>query len=168
MAGACGECTACCRVFAVPKVKTLHEWCKHCTIGVGCNIYQDRPVECTDFECIWLQSQLKDKVKFGPELRPDKCKVVISTTTHPRIISFITMHGYSTVWRQGKLYDLALTLIKNGFQIAIGPPGSTRRTMLSMHPHTGAVIEREVRMTEPDSNGMQWNIDNATGPYMQP
>lgn len=159
MAGTCGSCTACCRVFAIPEIgKPINVWCTFCDIGVGCKIYKDRPQVCHEFMCLWLESQ-QQETPMHPDLRPDKSRVVISATTSEKIISFTTMPGNPQAWRKGRAHSLAVALVKNGFHVVIGPPGSLTRTVLTMIPHTGEIVEKQQRMTEPDEKGMQWNID---------
>src|SRR5215475_5296431 len=53
---ACGECSACCKLLAVPEInKPPHQWCKHCRPGRGgCLIYDRRPTICRVFACAWL------------------------------------------------------------------------------------------------------------------
>lgn len=160
MAGECGTCTACCRVFAIPPLnKPAGTWCQHCTIGKGCNIYDERPPACIDFECLWLQSQAqKGAAKLGPELRPDKCRIVISPTTNPNVLSFIPMPGYELAWRKkGPVRDLLVKLVNAGIRCAIGQPRARQCIEFSRDPDTGKLVEKEVRMTAPDKDGMQWS-----------
>ncbi len=69
----CDGCTACCFTHAVAAVKKrLGEWCRHCDIGAGCRIYRERPEQCQQFSCLWLQGD------FGDEHdRPDRLRVVV-------------------------------------------------------------------------------------------
>jgi hypothetical protein len=69
----CGSCTECCRIVGVTELsKPAGASCVHCASGVGCRIYVDRPQSCRTFMCDWLvQPQL------GPELKPDRCHVVL-------------------------------------------------------------------------------------------
>ena len=69
----CDTCTACCFTHAVPAIqKRGSEWCRHCEIGAGCRIYLNRPEQCREFSCLWLQGG------WGNELdRPDRLKVVV-------------------------------------------------------------------------------------------
>lgn len=30
-------------------------WCRHCDVGHGCKIYEDRPQGCRKFDCGWLK-----------------------------------------------------------------------------------------------------------------
>ena len=62
----CGECSACCKPFALPAVgKHDGSWCKHVTMDKGCGIYDHRPLPCQKFKCLWLEG-LEE-----PEHRPD-------------------------------------------------------------------------------------------------
>lgn len=68
----CGECTLCCKVLPVGELKSpAGEYCKHCTIGVGCSIYSQRPKVCRDFLCSYAQVS-----NVSIELRPDKCGAI--------------------------------------------------------------------------------------------
>ena len=71
----CGSCTLCCKVFPVPWVdnKPAGVWCKHCTPGKGCGIWQTRPQGCIDFLCQYFF--IKD---IGEEWRPDKAKFLLN------------------------------------------------------------------------------------------
>lgn len=68
----CNGCTLCCYLLPVPSLnKGPSEKCKHMKEGVGCEIYDERPEECRQFKCSYLQAE-------NPlsELRPDNCGVV--------------------------------------------------------------------------------------------
>lgn len=68
----CGECTACCKTHRIVALqKPQGKWCPHCSIGVGCKIYDQRPEECREYGCEWIQgSGLESE-------RPDKIGVVV-------------------------------------------------------------------------------------------
>jgi hypothetical protein len=67
----CGGCTACCKALGIIEIgKSPGKWCKHCTIGRGCQIYTARPEGCQVFKCTWLNG-------IGSENeRPDKTNLV--------------------------------------------------------------------------------------------
>ena len=68
----CGECTVCCTLSVVKELnKTAGETCKHCISNIGCGIYEERPKECKDFECAYLESGTTNI-----SLRPDNCNVM--------------------------------------------------------------------------------------------
>ncbi len=72
----CGTCTLCCKLPLIdwptdlpvgrpPLKKPRNTWCQYCNPGHGCTIYEDRPISCAGFQCLWLMG-------FVPEaLRPD-------------------------------------------------------------------------------------------------
>lgn len=155
----CGSCTACCRVFDIPQLeKPAGVWCQHCNVGKGCKIYEARPEPCVDFECLWLISQKRpEQVQRMPmSLRPDRCKVVFSPSTDERVMAALTMPGDPTAWRRPAVREVIDALVKrNEFSVVAGAARSTRRTMID------ADGEHDVQMTEPDENGMQWNIPEA-------
>ena len=97
----CGGCTACCKIMAITELdKPAHQWCAHCDIGKGCNIYGDRPQSCRDFECVWLQA--------GPEVlddsfRPDRVKVVF-TASGDKLVAHCD--PASSAWRQPKIMEV--------------------------------------------------------------
>ena len=155
MTNHCGTCTACCRVFEVPEVKSkAGDWCQHCNIGKGCNIYDARPKTCRDFECLWLMSQSRTDPRevLPPELRPDRCKVVFSPSTNENIMAATILPGSSAAMDRKSVLSLIHTLVNGGGNVVVGLPRSTERTMFTPQgAHT-------VYMTEPDEDGMQWNI----------
>lgn len=68
----CGECTACCSVMDIPRLRKGPGVTCHNLGPNGCNIYEDRPdVPCKSFSCAWLQGF------FGEDHRPDKSGVII-------------------------------------------------------------------------------------------
>jgi len=155
MTNHCGSCTACCRVFDVPEVQSkAGDWCKHCAVGKGCTIYETRPQTCVDFECLWLMSQSRKDPRevLPPELRPDRCKVVFSPSTNEDIMAATILPGANGTINNKAVLSLIHTLVNGGGNVVIGYPRSTERTMFSP-----AGIRR-VYLTEPDEDGMQWNI----------
>ena len=162
MTNHCGSCTACCRVFDIAELKKpAGKWCDHCAIGSGCTIYDARPKACVEFECLWLLSQKRESPRehLPAALRPDKCKVVFAPSTNESVVAAITMPGAPGAWRRPDVRALIDVLVKNNdVAVVCGAAGSTRRTMITRE------IEKEVEMTPPDENGMQWNIDPMPNP----
>lgn len=80
----CGSCTECCTVMGVPELnKADYSKCKH-ECG-KCDIYNQRPDSCRQFECGWLLGKLPQKH------RPDKSKIVVYTDKSPDRVSVIFM-----------------------------------------------------------------------------
>jgi hypothetical protein len=156
MAGDCGTCTACCRVFAIPSLgKPAGKWCEHCAIGIGCRVYDGRPALCIDYKCLWLLSQGRDdpRQRLAPELRPDRCKVVFSPTTNDAIMAALTMPGSPDAWRKPIVRALIDKMTAADMAVAVGAPMAMTTLRITKYG-----IE-EVQMTEPDENGMQWSIN---------
>lgn len=82
----CGSCTMCCKVLEIEEIsKPRGQWCPECKPGTGCTVYDQRPVPCRTFECLWLQMQAKGG--WQPRMRPDKVHVMF--TVHPDQTSLI-------------------------------------------------------------------------------
>jgi hypothetical protein len=72
----CDECTLCCKVMAIEELdKPAGKWCRHCQPRRGCRIYDNRPGECREFNCLWLLD-----TRFGPHWKPSKSKLVLTTS----------------------------------------------------------------------------------------
>lgn len=79
-ANACGSCTLCCKLMAVDELaKPRGQWCGDCRVGSGCARYASRPDACRDFACVWLQAENAGR-SLGAELRPDRCRVMLTPT----------------------------------------------------------------------------------------
>lgn len=69
----CGTCTLCCRLPDIDELsKPANEWCSHCTDGIGCTIYPNRPQTCRDFLCLWMTD-----AKLGDEWEPTKSHMMV-------------------------------------------------------------------------------------------
>jgi hypothetical protein len=103
---------------------------------------------------MWLES-FNHGAPFKDEMRPDKCKVVFSATTHEFVISATTMPGYSDAWKKGAAKEIIDILIEAGVNVAVSSPGKLSSILIDK---TG---QREVEMSEPDENGIQWNKEKV-------
>lgn len=65
----CGECNVCCDTLSIYEIKDAHTVCEH--YDQRCNIYNDRPDACRNFECEYI------KRNWNIRLRPDKCGIII-------------------------------------------------------------------------------------------
>jgi hypothetical protein len=155
MAGNCGSCTACCRVYAIPEIsKPAGTWCKHCAVGKGCKVYAERPKRCVEFACEWLHSQTAEgKTTISgeaagpmpPEMRPDRCKVVFNMLAEDRMSAHV-MPGYPDAWRKGAARMVIEVAVAQGVRVLAGLPGSMTRTLIDRYG------EREIEM-EIDAEG---------------
>jgi hypothetical protein len=119
----CGTCTLCCKVFDVPPVdnKPRGVWCKHCTPGRGCGIWQTRPDFCRDFHCMWIKD-----ATLGPEWKPDIAKFVLNYRRDLGVLNVMVDIKTPNVWRQepylSGLRDFAAraSAFKHIVQITVG------------------------------------------------
>lgn len=67
----CGDCQECCRVVHVVALdKPRNTVCEH-QCPTGCAIYPDRPKECKQFRCSWLNGDMNE------DMRPDNSGVIV-------------------------------------------------------------------------------------------
>jgi hypothetical protein len=89
----CGDCTACCTIFAVAKLdKPQQVTCKH-LCGSKCGIYENRPGECAEYFCGWRQGFVT-----GLDRRPDRWGVVFhrpADTAVPSLFVYELVAGRS-------------------------------------------------------------------------
>lgn len=78
---ACGTCTLCCKLPLIdwptdapvgrpPLKKPRNTWCTYCRPGQGCTIYEQRPISCAGFQCLWLMGMVPEP------LRPDRVNAI--------------------------------------------------------------------------------------------
>ncbi len=96
----CGTCTLCCKLFDIRELdKPQFEWCKHCAIGQGCKIYDQRPQECRTFNCSYLIEPA-----LGEEWRPSKSKIVL-TMESGNLVGVHVDPDRPDAWRREPFYS---------------------------------------------------------------
>jgi hypothetical protein len=118
----CGTCALCCKLFYVKELsKPMDTWCQHCRPGRGgCTIYSDRPAQCRDFACLWLdQRQLAEPL--GDEWFPPRCKMVLQPWAEDRLIVVVDP-AFPNAWRQEPYYSILRSVAAQGkhVQMRIG------------------------------------------------
>lgn len=155
MTNHCQECTACCHVYTIPELdKKAGTWCQHCAVGKGCKIYEARPKVCQTFECLWLLSQKygEPEARMPPEMRPDRSHVVIGPATNPTVYTFNMTPGYYDAWRKPGVQRIIKRMIQRGLHAVMNTAVLTRKILVDKDG------EREIEVSKPDSDGMQWAI----------
>jgi hypothetical protein len=115
----CDGCTACCKVMKVRELdKPMNTWCPHCKIGVGCGIYDTRPKSCQGFRCVWLQTQSGDK-PLALELRPDKSRIVMSTTNGGLDIVLNVSPDRPDAWKHGGIAKLVAEMLADDITVLL-------------------------------------------------
>jgi hypothetical protein len=106
----CGTCTLCCKTMGVDEIaKPRGQWCPHCAVGKGCNIYHDRPGECRSFNCTWLVDE-----QLGPEWKPEKSKIVlIADGDNNRITAYVDIAA-PEAWRRQPYFEQLQQMMRAG------------------------------------------------------
>jgi hypothetical protein len=105
----CGECTLCCDLFEIKWLnKPINTKCIYC--DKGCKIYDSKPKECTDFNCMYIQVE-----NISEDLRPDKCKVIFEKKSDTQILG--------TLDARYELTDMAkrqiVSFLEQGFEVKL-------------------------------------------------
>jgi len=163
MAGACGDCSLCCKVMAIPEIpKDDGVWCQHiCKNHKGCGIYETRPQVCRDFLCMWRMGMT------GPgtspkHMRPDRCGVVFGQGTREDIIGAYVDPARPNAWRKPRVWEVIENLVMADFNVvlsAVDPakPETTLKRTIFYKQH-GAIWKIVKSFTPPDAKGVQWVI----------
>lgn len=157
---ACGSCTMCCKVYDVPELNKLSgHWCSYVAQGRGCKIYETRPKLCRDFFCNWIYVG-----ELGPEWKPDKSRLVITTDPVSRNILIEVDPGLPNAWRKEPYYSTikqwSSFLIKERRHVAI----SIRKSLTIILPdgevYIGRLQDSEIMHFQytPQENGTKVNI----------
>lgn len=115
----CDGCTLCCKVVGIEEIESpAGTWCRHCNIGAGCAIYEQRPGECRTFRCAYLVDASLDE-----RWKPSESKIVLITnTTHKRIEVHVDPHR-PNAWKQAPFYAQLKAWSKssaqNGAQVVV-------------------------------------------------
>jgi hypothetical protein len=146
---ACGDCTVCCTVPAIPELqKAADSPCVHC-VKAGCAIYDRRPAACEAFFCGWRRlADLPD------DLRPDRCGVVVMLEVDAAAANPFDRICYVARWRDdetpadGQLIERLRDLLGRGFiPLFFSPARSTRKSLVHPAPEIYNAIVNDARVT---------------------
>lgn len=97
----CGICTLCCKVLSITELnKPQNVWCSNCDIGRGCRIYETKPIECTAFNCLYLDWPEVEEHWF-----PARCKMVIVPELEGMRIAIHVDPSRPNAWREEPFYS---------------------------------------------------------------
>jgi len=97
----CDGCTLCCKVMSVYELeKPAGKWCIHCSAGVGCSIYDNRPIQCRQFLCGYLTLPY-----LSEEWKPSRSKIVITIEAIGESMTFHVDPGCPDAWRREPFYS---------------------------------------------------------------
>lgn len=109
----------CCKL---PEIKELdkprQKVCQHCTMGVGCKIYESRPEVCRHFYCGYMAYDW-----IGDEWKPSKCRMVVVSEGENKRFAIHVDRDRKGAWKKEPYYSdikqLSSEGIKNGFQVLV-------------------------------------------------
>jgi hypothetical protein len=89
-----------------------HDWCRH-ACNKGCAIYDRRPDECRDFNCLWLIDE-----RIPDYWHPVHSKIVINPKLdgNDAYVAFIVDPAYPNRWREKPWIDDIKTLARAGIE----------------------------------------------------
>ena len=121
----CGDCSLCCKTFAIPELnKPKDTWCQHYLRGTGCTIYDKRPQPCRTFSCHWLLDP-----RWGPEWKPNKAKFVLYAE-NSLTLSIHPDPSTAEPWRREPYYSAlcaqAANALQRGAMVLIAERGHTK------------------------------------------
>jgi hypothetical protein len=128
-------------LLALATVTIKFQWCTHCTPGVGCNIYADRPGQCTAFKSMFLLDP-----ELSEEWRPSKSKLVLAVEPYGGGLEVYVDPGRPNAWREepyiSRLRQAALRMENAFVTIYVG----NRATVLAGNReiYVGVLDEDEV------------------------
>jgi len=97
----CQGCTMCCKIMGIPEIdKAPWQWCKHCDIGVGCKIYDERPSVCRSFYCRYLLHET-----LGEHWKPSVSKMLLTFDRAARNLAIRLDPARPHAWRKEPYYS---------------------------------------------------------------
>lgn len=177
MPDTCGTCSLCCKLLKIeaePEIsfefKSWNTWCPHCKPGSkkgGCQRYDNQPIACSRFKCIWLVAQESGhEFESTPELRrlqSQKCKpsnshVVLTQSEEDIQVMFVYVDpAYSGAWREEPIRS-HLIFVSNGGATVVIVDKDKRGIMTKGRP-TFWLKEDEVEQL---ANGQFARLHNGT------
>jgi hypothetical protein len=146
---ACGDCSACCEVMAVPDLwpqgKPAWTPCPQLTEPGRCGCYDSRPASCRNYTCGWLDGIGEE------EHRPDRSGVVINAQGGPGWEDFVRL----ACGRRSNAGVLVFREVWPGAAEEPGPAGLLGTLICSGVPVAVLREDRTVAVNGPATHGWQ-------------
>ena len=162
----CAGCTMCCKLQRIDELsKPRHEWCRHCDIGKGCKIYDDRPQTCRAFYCGYLLNEW-----LGLHWQPAKSRMMI-TAEGNRLVIHVDP-GRLDAWRKEPFYSeikrWSVAAARNRGQVVLWQGKDLIAILPDREKHLGPVRDGQVIVTtetrEPGGTVLDVRIVDADDP----
>ena len=129
----CGECTLCCDLFEVKWLnKPVNTKCIHCDLG--CKIHDEKPSECTDFDCAYIQSKVTNI-----NLRPYKCGIIFEKLSDNIFYGTVNPNQKPTKYAFAQINNF----ITQGFSVVLGSIKEPTNKFIISDKHEELVIRNE-------------------------
>ncbi len=144
---ACGGCTLCCKVLAVPSLdKPKDVWCPHCKTDWGCKIYDSKPGECDNFLCVYLVNPEIDEA-----WKPSKSRIVLASENKGlKLVAYVDP-ARPDAWRKDPYYShlrfWAQQAVQYKGQIIVCSAGKTWAILPDREVDLGVVPDDHVILT---------------------
>lgn len=107
----CGACHACCISPHIPVLtKPAGEPCRYLQQGMGCAVYERRPMACRDFRCVWIDSPILDD-----SLRPDRCGAMFEAYHEERVVIMTALQPKT--WMCGEPSRLIAQMLHDDYPV---------------------------------------------------
>lgn len=131
----CGECAGCCTLFPIEPIgKPINSKCPHCIDGGGCDIYDEKPQVCTDYNCAYIQGK-----NIPQSLRPDKCGIIFTKKTDNIFTGAVMPDMIITDFAKQQINAFN----GQGYSVILITPNDSNIRVILAKNHTLEAIEKE-------------------------
>lgn len=143
----CAGCTMCCKIFGIPELsKPRHQWCVHCSIGVGCKIYDQRPKSCREFFCGYLVDE-----RVPEHWKPSKSRMVLTSEDNGRRLVIDVDPGRLDAWKKAPYYaeikKMAVAAVRNRGQVILWQGKNAIAILPDREKHLGPISAGQIIVT---------------------
>ena len=109
----CGNCTLCCELLPIQALNKPHsEKCKYCE--TNCTIYEDRPDDCKNFNCLWVETDQSDE-----SLRPNNTHVIFEKIPNVKAYLALVDPKYPLAYKTQEVESICIDLLDRGFSVLL-------------------------------------------------
>lgn len=107
VARSCGTCNLCCTTHGIEELaKPRNVRCGNLNTLGRCGVYENRPLSCRTYQCLWLQGQLPY------EMKPVISRVVADANTEGNMLVLHVLPQDREVLRKGRVRDFISLVMK--------------------------------------------------------
>jgi len=164
----CGHCAACCTWLGIKELQKFQgQTCQHLKNGdpnKRCGTYNDRPLACSSYLCVWRIGVLPD------DYRPDLCGFIISPGELEGGIPCFVIHVFDRskagqLLPGSKLYEVLQRILQKGDTTDIRIHDIKRKELLHLTPD-GEIWEAKVLPNSRDDfHGLKFVHTQNIGRY---